>query len=170
MAAGKTKAAAACLKLVGGTKQGKTDHQTRAQTMRKSMSYRTIPIVIDDMKSGNVAGSVVVSNFDDNIYETSEGEFESNCETILTTNYIWDARTISRMVVIEFEKINDHRTMREKEEADFAFRQMMNKPGTPIMTAMGYCHYANSEEWDSDMRYFKKVAEETHDLGERESK
>ena len=96
VAAGKTKTAYAFLKLVGGNKQSKIDHQTKSQTMKKGMSFNTIPRVIDDMRSNNAAGNVVVSNFDDNVYETSEGEFESYCETILTTNYIWDSRIISR--------------------------------------------------------------------------
>ena len=96
VAAGKTKAADACLKMVGGSKQSKTDHQTKSQTIKKGMAFRTMPKVVDDMKSNSAAGNLVVSNFDDNTYETSEGEFESYCETILTTNYIWDMRIISR--------------------------------------------------------------------------
>ena len=82
--------------MVGGTKQNKIDHQTKSQTMRKGMAYQTGPRIIDDMRSNNSAGNVVVSNFDDNTYETSEREFESYCETILTTNYIWDSRILSR--------------------------------------------------------------------------
>ena len=97
--AGKTKAADACLKLVGGSKQSKTDHQTKSQTIKKGMSFQTMPKVVDDMKSNSSAGNLVVSNFDDNTYQTSEGEFESYCETILTTNYFWDTRIISRCVV-----------------------------------------------------------------------
>ena len=58
-----------------------------------------MPKVVDDMKSNSSAGNIVVSNFDDNTYQTSEGEFESYCETILTTNYFWDTRIISRCVV-----------------------------------------------------------------------
>ena len=94
--AGKTKAAEACLKLVGGSKQNKTDHQTKSQTIKKGMAFQTMPKIVDDMKSNSAAGNLVVSNFDDNVYETSEGEFESFCETILTTNYIWETRVISR--------------------------------------------------------------------------
>ena len=86
--------------MLGGSKQSKTDHQTKSQTIKKGMSYQTIPKIVDDMKSNSAAGNLVVSNFDDNTYETSEGEFESYCETILTTNYIWDPRIISRFVFI----------------------------------------------------------------------
>ena len=86
--------------MVGGSKQSKTDHQTKSQTIKKGMSYQTIPKIVDDMNSNSANGNLVVSNFDDNTYETSEGEFESYCETILTTNYIWDPRIISRFVFI----------------------------------------------------------------------
>ena len=84
--------------MVGGSKQSKTDHQTKSQTIKKGMSFQTMPRVVDDMKSNSAAANLVVSNFDDNTYETSEGEFESFCETILTTNYFWDHRIISRCV------------------------------------------------------------------------
>ena len=82
--------------MVGGSKQSKTDPQTKSQTAKKAMSFRTMPKVVDDMKSNTTAGNLVVSNFDDNTYETSEADYEAHCETILTTNYMWDPRTISR--------------------------------------------------------------------------
>ena len=66
--------------------------------MKKGMSYQTMPKVVDDMKSNSAAGNLVVINFDDNTYETSEGKFESYCETILTTNYFWDLGIISKSV------------------------------------------------------------------------
>ena len=51
--------------VVGGNKHSKIDHQTKSQTMKKGMSFDTItmPRVIDDMRSNNAAGNVVVSNF-----------------------------------------------------------------------------------------------------------
>ena len=82
--------------MVGSTKQNEIDHQTKSQTMGKGMAYQTRPRIIDDMWSNNSDVNVVVSNFDDNTYETSEGEFESYCETILTTIYIWNSRILSR--------------------------------------------------------------------------
>ena len=74
------------------------------------------------------------------------------------------------MVVLEFEKIDLKRSQVEKDQADLSFRQVMSKPGTPIYTAMAYCHYVQTDAWDEDMRHFKTVVEETHDLGNRESK
>ena len=138
--------------MVGGTKQSKTDHQTKSQTIKKGMAFRTMPKVVDDMKSNSAAGNLVVSNFDDNTYETSEQEYESFCETILTTNYILDTRIISRMVVLEFEKLSMNRSQLEKEEADRSFRRVMASPGTPIYTAMAYCHYVQSDQWDEDIK------------------
>ena len=156
--------------MVGGSKQAKTDHQTKSQTIKKGMAFRTMPKVVDDMKSSSAAGILIVSNFDDQTYETSDGQFESFCETILTTNYIWDMRTISRMVVLEFEKIHSTRTQSERDEADLSFRQMMSRPGTPIFTAMAYCHFVQTDAWDEEMRYYKNVVEETHDLHDREAR
>ena len=139
--------------MVGGTKQSKTDHQTKSQTIKKGMAFRTMPKVVDDIKSNSAAGNLVVSNFDDNKYETSEQEYESFCETILTTNYIWDTRIISRMVVLEFEKLSMNRSQLEKEEADRSFRRVMASPGMPIYTAKAYCHYVQSDQWDEDIKW-----------------
>ena len=72
---------------------------------------------------------------------------------------------------MEFVKIRVERSQAEKEEADQSFRKMMSKPGTPIVTAMAYCHYVQSEQWNNDLSHFRTVAEETHDLhGPREAK
>ena len=155
--------------MVGGTKQSKTDHQTKTQTIKKGMSFSTMPKVVDDMRSNTTAGNLVVSNFDDNTYETGEGGFESFCETILTTNYIWDPRIISRyftqtisyvcaknalyrMVVLEFSKLDLKTSQSEREESSDAFRRVMASPGTPIFTAMAYCHYVQTDQWDQDMK------------------
>ena len=137
--------------------------------MKKGMSFQTQPKVIDDVKSNKSAGNIVVSNFDDNTYETSEGEFESYCETILTTNYIWDLRTVSRMVVLEFEKINKKKGLSENEDREQSFRRVLSSPGTPILTTMGYCHYVLTDDWNDDIHYFKQVTDESHDLGDRET-
>ena len=59
---------------------------------------------------------------------------------------------IVRMVVMEFVKIQTQRTQSEKDEADHAFRSVMSSPGTPIVTAMAYCHYVQTDRWDEDMR------------------
>ena len=156
--------------MVGGSKQAKTDHQTKAQTIKKGMAYTTIPKVVDDMRSGQGATNLVVSNFDDQTYEMGEGSYESFCETILTTNYIWNKRTISRMVVLEFQKISLGTTQPEREAAESSFRRMMSSPGTPIFTVMSYCHYVQTDDWDDDMRHFRGVVEETHDLQDREAR
>ena len=146
-----------------------------------------MPKVVDDMKSNDQAGHVVVSNFDDNTYATSEGDFESFCETILTTNYIWDTRIVSRyektfivsilqravlnrMIVMEFVKKALDRSQEEKENTEESFRRVMSSPGTPIITVMSYCHYVQTEEWDEAFKHFKTVAQETHNLDDRETR
>lgn len=53
---------------------------------------------------------------------------------------------------MEFVKIQTQRTQSEKDEADHAFRSVMSSPGTPIVTAMAYCHYVQTDRWDEDMR------------------
>ena len=74
------------------------------------------------------------------------------------------------MVVLEFRKITVKRSQSEKEESDHAFRRVMSNPGTPIYTAMAYCHYVQTDAWDNDMRHFKTVVDETHDLHDWEAK
>ena len=76
----------------------------------------------------------------------------------------------NRMIVLEFVKINLGRSQTEKEEADQSFRRVMSSGGTPIVTAMAYCHYVLTDEWREDFRFFKTVVEKSHDLDERENK
>ena len=71
---------------------------------------------------------------------------------------------------MEFVKFDGGRSPAEKEQAEHAFRSVMNSPGTPIVTAMAYSHYVLTDEWDEDLRHFKTVVEETHDLHDREAK
>ena len=56
------------------------------------------------------------------------------------------------MVFLEFEKLSMNRSQLEKEEADRSFRRVMASPGTPIYTAMAYCHYVQSDQWDEDIK------------------
>ena len=57
-----------------------------------------------------------------------------------------------RMVVLEFVKMSSNKSQDEREQADEAFRRVLSRPGTPIFTSMGYCHYVKSDEWDDDMK------------------
>ena len=59
--------------------------------------------------------------------------------------------------MLEFVKINIKRSQSEKDEADQAFRRVMSSPGTPIYTAMAYCHYVQTDQWDEDMRWVSVI-------------
>ena len=56
------------------------------------------------------------------------------------------------MVVLEFVKMSSNKSQDEREQADEAFRRVLSRPGTPIFTSMGYCHYVKSDEWDDDIK------------------
>jgi hypothetical protein len=59
------------------------------------------------------------------------------------------------MIVLEFVKINLGRSQTEKEEADHSFRRVMSSGGTPIVTAMAYCHFVLTERMERGLDIFQ---------------
>ena len=67
-------------------------------------------------------------------------------------SYIFAKNALYRMVVLEFSKLDLKTSQSEREESSDAFRRVMASPGTPIFTAMAYCHYVQTDQWDQDMK------------------
>ena len=134
------------MKCVSSWERNKLSYRLKMETIKKRLSFTTMPVIFDDVKDDKFLEKVTEGFDDGEVYETNEGEFVRKAEVIFSANYFGmeegnfshcdEERVLDRIAVVPFSEWTDmpaqEFTRRQKQ-----FKTVVDAPEKPTEFLIG---------------------------------
>ena len=133
------------MKCVSSWERNKISYRLKMETIKKRLSFTTMPIIFDDVKDDKFLERITEGFDDGEVYETSEGEFVRKAEVIFSANYFGmeegnsnfdEERVLDRISVIPFSEWEDM-AANEFARKQKRFKEVVDDPEKPTEFLMG---------------------------------